>query len=393
MRLGVYSDLVYRFDGDTLSTDLSFILFVAGLASRVDELVIFGRLHPTPGRSPYAVPRSQVRFVPLPHYPRVTSIGGMARSMAGARRAFAGELDRLDAVWLFGPHPLALEFARLALRRKVPVFLGVRQDFPRYIASRLPSRRWLWAVPVAHALEQAFRTLARRLPTVVVGRDLGRRYATGAAPLLVTGFSLVRGSEVVSLDNALAKPWDGELRLLTVGRLENDKNPLLLPEVLAALRRRDPRWRLVVVGEGGLAADVRRRADELGLAQELELVGYVPNGPELLERYRESHLFLHVSLTEGLPQVLFEAAASGLPIVATDVGGVRDALGGGSAGVLVPPRDPHAAAQACAQVSEDAELRRRLIAAGLAHAASGTMDAQLDRLAEFFRSCLRERVG
>src|SRR5687768_10037723 len=165
MRLGVYSDLVYRLDGDRLSTDLSFILFVAGLASRVDELVIFGRLHPEAGRNPYVLPRERVRFVALPHYPRVTAIGAMARGVAGARRAFAGELDRLDAVWLFGPHPLALEFARLARRRKVPVFLGVRQDFPRYIASRLPSRRWLWAVPIAHALEQAFRTLARGLPT------------------------------------------------------------------------------------------------------------------------------------------------------------------------------------------------------------------------------------
>jgi glycosyltransferase involved in cell wall biosynthesis len=392
MRLGVYSDLVYRADDDGLSTDLSFILFVAGLTSRVDELVVFGRRDPVPGRTLYALP-PDVRFVPLPHYDRVTDLGGLTRSVSGARRAFAGELERLDAVWLFGPHPLALEFARMARRRGVRVFLGVRQDFPRYIGSRLPSRGWAWAVPVAHVLEQLFRGLARRLPTVVVGPALGRRYAGGGAPLLVTGVSLVRSGDVVSLEEALAKPWEGGLRLLTVGRLESDKNPLLLPEVLAALRQDDPHWTLDVVGDGELRGAVRRRADELGVSSALELAGYVPHGSELRAAYRRSHLFLHVSLTEGLPQVLVEAAASGLPIVATEVGSVRDALADGAAGLLVPPRDADACARACIRIRDDAALRRQLIEAGLAEARRQTMDAQLDRLAAFFERCLADRAA
>ena len=89
--------------------------------------------------------------LPLPHYPRVTHVGGLLRSFRRARRAFAAELERLDAVWLFGPHPLALEFARIARARGKPMFLGIRQEFPQYIGNRLPSRAWGWAVPVAHA--------------------------------------------------------------------------------------------------------------------------------------------------------------------------------------------------------------------------------------------------
>jgi glycosyltransferase involved in cell wall biosynthesis len=391
VRLGVYSDLVYRADGEGLSADMAFVSFVAGIAPRVEELVVFGRLDPEPGRLAHPLPPDGTRFVPLPHYPSVRALGSLARSVGRSRTVFAAELDRLDAVWLFGPHPLALVFAHAARRRGVPVFLGVRQDIVEYVAKRLPSRAWGWAVPVARGLDAAFRRVARTAPTVVVGEELRRRYAAAGGQVLASGFSLVRPDEVAAPADALARSWDGELRLLSVGRVDPEKNPLLLPEVLALLRRRDPRWRLTIVGSGPLEDALRRRVDELGLADAVELAGYVPLGPELWRHYRESHAFLHVSLTEGLPQVLFEAHAAGLPIVATDVGGVSAALGGGRTGLLVPPRDAHAAADAVDRLRTDVELRRRLVEDGLEVARRETMDAQLDRLVGFFRAYAERR--
>ena len=67
--------------------------------------------------------------------------------------------------------------------------------------------------------------------------------------------------------------------------------------------------------------------EELGVADHADLLGYVPITDGLLDVYRSSHAFLHVSWTEGLPQTLFEAFAAGLPVVATAVGGVPDAVG------------------------------------------------------------------
>jgi glycosyltransferase involved in cell wall biosynthesis len=382
MRLGVYADLVYRRDDDGVSTDRAFVLFVVGLAGRVDELVLLGRLDPSPGRSAYAIPAG-VRVVPLPHYRRVTDLAGVLRSLRRARAIFLEELDRLDAVWLFGPYPVSLVFALLALRRRKRVFLGVRQNFPEYVRHRLPSRRWAWAVGVARVFEWAWRRLARRAPAVVVGEENGRAYAAAGGRVLATGFSLIRDTDVASEHEALARPWDGpELRLLTVGRLDAEKNPLLLPEILAGLRAHDGRWRLDVVGTGPLAAAVERRAADPGVP--VELLGYVPAGPELWELYRSAHVFLHVSLTEGLPQVLWEAHAAGTPIVATDVGGVRDALGGGASGLLVPPRAAPAAVAAVERLRLDPALRHRLVRAGLSAARDETMDAQLDRIARFF---------
>src|ERR1700712_3740971 len=160
MRIGIYTDMLFRRDGDTVSTRRVFVRFVAALGPHVEEVVIFGRLDPEPGRFAYELPRERVRFVALPHYERGTEILAMARAVRGSCRIVGAGLRRLDALWVFGPHPLAVVLAAFALLRRRRVFLGVRQDYPRYIAGRLPSRRWRWAVPAARALDGAFRLLA-----------------------------------------------------------------------------------------------------------------------------------------------------------------------------------------------------------------------------------------
>jgi len=275
VRLGIYADLLYRADRDGVSTDRAFILFLAALAERVDELVLFGRLHPEAGRAPYALP-DRIRFVALPHYERVTSVAPMLRGLGAAVRTFGAGLAALDLVWIFGPHPVALAFVGAARARRVPVVLGVRQDFPSYVARRLPSRGWLWAVPAAHLLERGFRAL--RLPAVVVGEDLATRYR---GRVHVTGISLVPRAAVADAADAFRKDWSGELRLLSVGRLDPEKSPLLLPEIVSLLRREAP-WRLVVAGEGRLAPAVAARARQLGVEDALDLRGYVPHGDALL---------------------------------------------------------------------------------------------------------------
>lgn len=387
MRVGIYSDLKYRRDESGLSTDRAFIRFVTSLPPRVDEVVIFGRLDTEAGRYPYALPTEGVRFVPLPFYPKVTAIRGLVGAIRRSTAIFRRELDRLDVVWIFGPHPLADRFARIARRQRTPLVLGVRQDYPSYIGNRLPSRLWSWAIPVAHALERSFRRLARQAPTVALGAEIASNYA-GGAPVLTTGFSLVRRDELVSEEEALAKPWDGALRVLSVGRLDPEKNPLLLVDIAERLHARDPRWTLAIAGDGPLQEALERRIEERGAGNVVGLLGYVPNGPELWAEYRRSHAFLHVSLTEGLPQVLFEAQGAGLPVVATDVGGVSAAVGHGESALLVPPDDADAAADALARLAGDEPERRRLIAAGLANAREQTIEAQLDRIAEFLRSAV-----
>ena len=133
-------------------------------------------------------------------------------------------------------------------------------------------------------------------------------------------------------------------------------------------------------GEGDLAAALEARIEQRGLSDHCELRGYVPLDGGLFDLYRRSNAFLHVSRTEGLPQVLIEAYASGLPTVATAVGGVRSL---GDCSLLVEAGDAAAAAGAVDALIADAGLRERLIAAGLRRARSATMEVEARKLARF----------
>jgi glycosyltransferase involved in cell wall biosynthesis len=380
VRIAVYTDYVYRRQGQAVYAERAFAMFVAHLAQSFDRLVIAGRLAPEPGRWHYRLPET-VDYVPLPYYASLARAASGAPAMVRSLRTFWKLLDEVDAAWILGPSPLSLAFAALSVLRGKTTVLGARQDLPSYARTRHPTRRAFHAAAVM--LEMLQRAAARRIPVIVVGPELARRY--GAAPrVLELAVSLIKEDDIVSASEVEGRSFNGELRILSVGRLETEKNPLLLAEVLARLTQDDERWRLTVCGEGGMAGELSDRLRELGVAEQADLRGYVPIDDGLLDLYRESQVFLHVSWTEGLPQVLFEAFAAGLPVVATGVGGVPEAVG--EAGLLIPPGDPTAAASALARVAGDDSLRRRLVRAGLEQAHRHTIEAECRRVADFIRA-------
>lgn len=375
MKLAVYTDYVYRRAGDTVYAERAFALFLAALAPHVDRLVLIGRLAPQAGQARYPLP-PDVELAPLPHYSSLADPGAALGALARSVRHIWRALDDVDVLWALGPYPHAIVLVAVALCRRRSVVLGVRQDWPSYVRRRRPGRRWMHFS--ADVLERIWRMLAHRFPVVAVGPELTAHYAH-APDVLELVVSLVPAEQIER--PAAVRDYDGELSILSVGRLDEEKNPLLLADVLALLHQRDARWRLRVCGEGDLAGALSRRLAERGLADRAELLGYVPVGEELFELYRSSHALLHVSWTEGFPQVLVEAFASGLPVVATDVGGVR--VGVGDAAIVVPPGDPEAAADGLRRLAGDANLRARLTAAGLEQATDLTLEAQIGRLAEF----------
>ena len=380
MRVGVYTDYSYSYDGESYYSERAFFTFITRLAGMVDRVVLFGRLNPQGGRSHYRVP-DEIDFVPLPYYESQADARAAVRAMAFSLRAYWRNLAEVDVVWLLGPHPLAIVFAALAALRRKRVVLGVRQDMPVYTRSRHPGKRWMMAA--AYVLEWTFRLMSRVFPVVVVGPQLAANYR-GARRLLTLSVSLVGEDEIVDPHDAAQRVWNGgELRVLTVSRLETEKNPLLLADVLARLREHDPRFRLLVCGEGPMEGELRERLEELGVADHADLLGYVPITNGLLDVYRSSHAFLHVSWTEGLPQTLFEAFAAGLPVVATAVGGVPDAVG--QAALLVEPGDAAAPAEQLKRLADDPALRGHLIESGVERVRSHTLEAESRRVVEFLR--------
>ncbi|MEA2455036.1 MAG: hypothetical protein QOI45_1298 [Thermoleophilaceae bacterium] len=374
LRVAVYADNWYRPTADGVYADRSLVLFIAGVAAAAEHTILLGQLDPELPRAHYRVP-DHVEFVGLPSYPSMLSPRAPL-AMLGSLRRFWRLLPQVDVVWLLGPHPLCLAFAALAALRRKRVTLGVRQDFPTYVRTRHPGKRLVHLA--GDLLEGAYRLMARRAPTVVVGPDLAANFKR-ARHLLPISVSLVRDSDIADPAEAANRAWNGDHTVLSVGRLETEKNPLLLADVLARLDGAG--WRFQICGEGPLEGELRGRLRELGVEDRAELLGYLPIHGGLMDRYRGANAFLHISWTEGMPQVLLEAFAAGTPVVATAVGGVPEAAG--DAALLIPPGDADAAAEALGRIASDPELRRQLVTRGIERVRGRTLEAESARVARF----------
>ena len=264
VRLGVYADLVYARRDGRLHADMAFATYLAALSERVDALTIFGREAPVAeaARCTHAL-NGDFEFVGLPYYASVADLIGVHRSMATAVASFERRIDGLEALWLFGPHPVSLRFAKSAAARGVPFALGVRQDQPTYMRSRLTGVKRLLGVPYFDRLERRWRALAGEHLTFTAGEELAVAY--GGPPLATpTAFTLVRESAVAAepVVSARGGALGPTVRLLSVGRLDPEKNPLLLPAVVKQLVESEParEWHLTIVGDGPLEAAPRARA-------------------------------------------------------------------------------------------------------------------------------------
>jgi glycosyltransferase involved in cell wall biosynthesis len=143
--------------------------------------------------------------------------------------------------------------------------------------------------------------------------------------------------------------------IVTVGRLAAPKDFVTL---VRALGRLEPgSFRALIVGDGPDRASVEVEIDRLGLRDAVTLLGERQDVPALLA---ESDVFVLSSLSEGMPISILEAMAAGLPLVASRVGGVPELVVDGETGLLVPPGDPEALAEALARIVAEPGLRRRL---------------------------------
>jgi glycosyltransferase involved in cell wall biosynthesis len=141
-----------------------------------------------------------------------------------------------------------------------------------------------------------------------------------------------------------------------VGRLEPQKDPLLFLDSLAEL----PHYRAVIIGTGSLETTVRKEIERKRLADRVTMRGALSH-EETMNSMRDFQLLVMTSRWEGLPLIPLEAMRIGVPVVATDVGGMREIIEDGKSGVLVRDRTSTALALAIKRVSENEDLRANLV--------------------------------
>jgi len=174
--------------------------------------------------------------------------------------------------------------------------------------------------------------------------------------------------------------------IVTVARLSYEKGLPTLVEAAVALAKQHPTAVTAIAGEGPIRAELDARIASAGLADRVRLVGFRADVPAVLAA---ADVFCLPSYMEGLPNALLEASAVGLPVVATQVGGIPELVVANETGLLVPPRRPDRLADAIARLLNDPPLarrmgqaaRRRIVEGFSASAAAGKYQALYESLA------------
>ncbi len=193
-------------------------------------------------------------------------------------------------------------------------------------------------------------------------------------------------------------PANGEWRFVQASRLIEKKGLATTLHAFTAFLAHYPRATLTIAGEGPMLRELQELTRKLKIDNRVVLPGFV--APERLrEIYYASHIFLHPSETgsdgnqEGIPNSMLEAMASGLPVFATDHGGIPEAIENGVSGILVPERDHEALSYALLEAVQDRHLLARLARNGAAAVAEKfDQRNQIRRLEEIYLGMIG-RVG
>lgn len=176
----------------------------------------------------------------------------------------------------------------------------------------------------------------------------------------------------------------------TVGRLAEQKAPFAMVDAMAELLREHPEARFVWVGDGPLRHETEDRARSLGIDDSFILAGVRRDIPRVLRAF---DVFALSSLWEGLPRTVTEAMASEVPVVATQVDGLTDAVTPGENGLLVPPADPGALAESIDAVLASPALAHKLRAGGRKRALEFDRREMLRRIAAVYRESVAAPLG
>jgi len=174
----------------------------------------------------------------------------------------------------------------------------------------------------------------------------------------------------------------------TAGRLSPEKGfDVLISAVSSAVGRLPSAVSFVIFGDGVLREALQKQIDALGLSQSVVLAGFTDQLDQYMHHF---DLFVQSSHTEGMPSVLLEAMAARTAVAATQVGGTGELVVDGETGLMVPPNDPDALADAMTKVLSDDELRRTMGERGRKRVAqSFDIEAQAEIYWELFNRLLR----
>lgn len=180
---------------------------------------------------------------------------------------------------------------------------------------------------------------------------------------------------------------DGMFRFITVGRLCKEKNQEMMYRAFAAFLEHGYEARLLMLGKGDEEANLKALAEDLGISNRIDYIGYVDNVEDYL---KIADTFLLSSHYEAQPLCILEAMAAGKPVISTDVGGVSDIVTDN--GILIPAGDAEAMAQAMKKLYLNESLRRSMSEQAVFNAAEYDIANTVAGYSELYRRYAGKKI-
>jgi glycosyltransferase involved in cell wall biosynthesis len=383
MKLGIVYHMPFWRDasGALREVEGSFARYVDSLAPYFDEIVLCVPLKPEASGDGTPIRAANVRLAPLPDfsgpvqfYPRLPA------AMAQIAR-FVHDIDLLHCRV---PTPAGIFAFAAAQAARRPAFVLIVGDLEALLPT-MPYRglkRLLWRAYTAFE-EWNVQWMTNHSLAFANGAALAAKHARVGAAVIQTQTTTIDEHEIASREDSCGA---ARIRLLTVSRIDPRKGLRVLPDVVRMLHDRGVDVAIDIVGPAvGAPGEAEREAigraaAAAGVGDRVTLLGPVALD-QLMPLYRRYDIFVLPTLPgEGIPRVLLEAMAGGVPVVTTRVSGIPSLISHERNGLLVDESAAAPVADAVARLIADGELRRRIIAAGYETARGFTLQAQAARM-------------
>jgi len=361
-------------------------LFIAGFHPYFQEIVLCVPIQDldAPLLTPPEWPK-KIRFAGLAPYEIVLEYAKLLHKMLWSNLpVFWREIWRTDMVWIRLPSANAIWAFMIAKALRKPTVVFLVGDSDKVSSANPRYRGWLaWLRKVGVYLDWKVTVfMARRSIVFAYGNELASKLRqAGCLDVEVSFTSLVKDEELkYSLKTSDFAPRTQ--RILFIGRLSREKGVHILLEAASLLGKEGYRLQLDIVGSGPDERDLKSRGKNLRGNTSVQFWGYVPHGEVLNQLITQAEVFVLPSLSEGVPKVLLEVMAKGLPVVATKVGGIPDIITHNHNGLVIPPRNPQALAEAIKMLLDNDQLRSRIASGAFRFAQEHTLQKQAARIME-----------
>jgi len=364
-------------DGALWEAEGSFARYVDSLAPYFDKVILSVPVFDTPPASGSRVRAANVVLAPLPYFPGPRQFYPMLPSMRARLRAW---VEQCDVIHLRVPSPAAIFAFRIARAHRKPVFLLVVGDYEALLPhlGYRGVKKALFGAYVAFE-EWALRYMTTRALTFANGASLREKHERQGARVIETKTTTLSAADVSTRTDTCTGP---AIRLLTVSRIDPRKGLRALPALVAALVKAGLNATCDIVGPPiGLIGEsesdaIEAAAADAGVAGRVRLHGPIALD-HLMPMYRDYDLFiLPTRPGEGIPRVLLEAMAAGLPIVTTRVAGITSLITHDENGLLVDEASSEQLLAAVRRLVDTPSLRQRVIQGGYATAHAHTLERQ-----------------